>query len=103
VYEEGVINEVRQVLGLQLSRTARQVHGLSDIEQYLASECSLRDMMAAWQQRVRNYARRQLIWFRQTAGLHWLDVAEDERPWETASRVLDALRRVRHEAVPVAA
>jgi tRNA dimethylallyltransferase len=102
VYEEGVINEARQVLGWQLSRSARQIHGLSDIEQYLGGECSLRDMLTTWQQRVRNYARRQLVWFRQTPDLHWLDIPEDERPWETAARVLDALHRARHEAVPVA-
>ena len=101
VYEDGVINEARHLLAVQLSRTARQVHGLAEIEQYLASELPLKDTILSWQQRVRNYARRQLIWFRQTPGVRWVDIPEDERPWETASRVLDELRSSRAEQVPV--
>ncbi len=93
IYEEGVINEVRQLLKLPLSKTARQVHGLADIEQYLSGSVILKEMAAAWQQRVRNYAKRQLTWFRQTPGIQWVDIQDDERPWETAQHVLD---RVRH-------
>lgn len=93
VYEEGVINEVRQLLRLPLSRTTRQVHGLADIEQYLSGKASLKEMVTTWQQRVRNYARRQMIWFRQTPGIQWLDLQSDEPPWETAGRLLDLVRR----------
>ena len=97
VYEQGVINEVRQLLRLPLSRTARQVHGLSDIEQYLAGRMSLKDMITVWQQRVRNYARRQLIWFRQTSMIQWVTIPADEHPWETSERLLDLIRRTRVE------
>ncbi len=93
VYEEGVINEVRQLLRLPLSRTTRQVHGLADIEQYLSGKASLKEMVTTWEQRVRNYARRQMIWFRQTPGIQWLDLQSDEPPWETAGRLLDLVRR----------
>ncbi len=93
VYEEGVINEARHLLGLPLSRTARQMHGLPDIEQYLTGKASLRETITVWQQRVRNYAKRQLVWFRQTPGLQWLDIPAEEHPWETAGRLLDLLRR----------
>ena len=95
IYEEGVINEVRQLLRLPLSRTARQVHGLSDIEQYLRGQISLRDTITTWQQRVRNYARRQLAWFRATPAMQWVEVSAEEHPWETTGRVLDLIRRAR--------
>lgn len=101
VYEEGVINEVRQVLNLPLSRTARQVHGLSDIEHYLGGQASLKDAITAWQQRVRNYARRQLIWFRQTRAVAWMNIATEEPPWESAERILDLVRRARTESLPL--
>ncbi len=93
IYEEGVINEARHLLALPLSRTARQMHGLADIEAYLSGRLTLRDMIAAWQQRVRQYARRQLIWFRQTPGLRWVPIAEGEQPWETAARLYELLSR----------
>ena len=102
VYVEGVINEIRQLLRLPLSRTARQVHGLADIEQYLQGKASLKDTVELWQQRVRNYAKRQLIWFRQTPHLQWLDIPDEEHPWETAGRLLDFIRRERVSSVEVA-
>jgi len=101
VYEEGVINEVRRLLSLPISRTVRQVHGLADIEQYLTGKTSLKDTIEVWQQRVRNYARRQLIWFRQTLGIQWVDLAPDEHPWETAERAMDLIRRQRVPQVEV--
>ena len=99
VYEEGVINEARKLLGLVLSRSARQVHGLAEIEQYLAGETALTEMAGRWEQRVRNYVRRQLIWYRQTAGIHWLTIPPDERPWETNERILDLVRHAEPAAV----
>ena len=101
VYEEGVINDVRRLLRMPLSRPARQVHGLADIERYLTGEVSLKDMLAMWQQRVRNYARRQLTWFRQTPNIQWVDISADEHPWETAQRLLDVVQRSRLEPVSV--
>lgn len=95
VYEEGVINEVRQLCRLPLSRTARQVHGLLDIELYLSEKASLKDTISTWQQRVRNYAKRQATWFKQTSTIQWIDVSADERSWETNERILDLLRRLR--------
>lgn len=95
IYEHGVINEVRELLRLPLSRTARQVHGLADIEQYLTGKMSLKDTVAIWQQHVRQYARRQLIWFRQTPNLQWVELPHEEPPWESAARLADLLRKVR--------
>ena len=101
VYEQGVINEVRQLLRLPVSRTVRQMHGLADIEGYLAGKASLKDTILGWQQRVRNYAKRQLTWFRQIPRIQWAALAPDERPWETAQRLLDVVRRDRLQRVEV--
>ena len=95
IYEQGVINEVRELLRLPLSKTARQVHGLADIEQYLAGRLSLQDTIALWQQRVRNYAKRQLTWFRSVPNLSWVDIPDEEPPWETSARILDVVRAAR--------
>ena len=104
VYEHGVINEVRELLRVPLSRSARQVHGLADIEQYLAGKITLKETVTVWQQRVRHYARRQLIWFRQTPGIQWMTIPEEEHPWETTEHLLDVIRRNRpQQPVPVEA
>ena len=99
IYEGGVINEVRTLLRQSLSRTARQVHGLSDIERYLNGGVNLKDTVEIWQQRVRNYAKRQLTWFRSTPNIQWLTISADEHPWETAERVKDLIRRAHPQSV----
>ncbi len=93
VYEGGAINEARTLLQLPLSKTARQVHGLRLIERYLAGLTSLKETVVEWQQLVRNYARRQLAWFRQTPGLIWVQAQDDERPWQIAERLREVIRR----------
>jgi len=44
---------------------------------------------------VRNYAKRQMTWFKQTSNIQWIDVSADERSWETNERILDLLRHLR--------
>ncbi len=92
VYEQGVINEVRELLRLPLARSARQVHGLLDIETYLTGAANLKETIGVWQQRVRHYARRQLMWFRQTPNIQWVNIPEEEHPWETTARILNLIR-----------
>ncbi len=99
VYEEGVVNEVRCLLGRPLSASARQVHGLADLERYLAGEMSLRETIAVWQQRVRQYAKRQLTWFRRTPAIQWVMIPHEEPAWETVPRLQDCLRHMRAVAV----
>jgi len=101
IYEEAVINEVRALLRVPLSQSARHIHGLADLESYLAGERSLKETITVWQQRVRHYARRQLTWFRQTPGIQWLQLAAHEPPWESAERVRDVLRRSRQPLLAV--
>jgi tRNA dimethylallyltransferase len=101
LYEEGVINEVRQVLKRPLSRTARQIHGLADIEQYLHGVKSLKEITETWQQRVRHYAKRQMTWFRQTPGVQWVELKPDEHPWESAARILPLVRSNTSEPAPL--
>jgi len=101
IYEEGVISEVRQLVQMTLSRTARQVHGLGDILRYLSGSISLKDSIGVWQQRVRNYAKRQNIWFRQIPGIQWVNVGSEQPPWESAEHILNLLRQ--RKKTPVAA
>ena len=103
IYEDGVINEVRALLRLPISKTVRQVHGLADIERYLQGKVSLKQTIETWQQRVRNYAKRQLVWFRRTPKIQWVEISDGEHPWETAARILELVRRDRIEHAEVAA
>jgi tRNA dimethylallyltransferase len=89
MFHAGVVEEVRTAG--EIGPTAAQAIGLREIRGVLAgelSESACRDLIT---QRTRQYAKRQLTWFRREPGLHPLEVAPDEPPVETASRIRDVL------------
>lgn len=62
MFENGVINEVRNTG--EMSATASKMIGLSEIRQHLEGKMSILPCIAAIQQFSRQYAKRQLTWFR---------------------------------------
>jgi len=46
--------------------------GYPEIIAYLQGRCALEEAVARIQQQTRNYAKRQITWFRRESGLHWL-------------------------------
>lgn len=87
IREEGVLAEARDVLTLELSRTARQVHGLRFLAAYLNGTHSLDEIIPLWQRQVRQYARRQLVWFRAMPGIRWVG-------WAAGESVESVVRRI---------
>ncbi len=102
IFEQDVIAEARAVLSLSLSLTARQVHGLPDIEQHLQRKISLKEMIAVWQARVRQYAKRQMTWFRHIEGIRWVHSAAEETSETTAARALELAEKMQAEPVHTA-
>jgi tRNA dimethylallyltransferase len=64
--ERGAVEEVKAFLKKQLdpSLPAMKTIGLREIDAYLSGEISLDDAVAKAQQMTRNYAKRQMTWFR---------------------------------------
>lgn len=92
IRDEGVLEEARQVLGLALSHTARQVHGLRFLEAYARGTSSMAETVTKWQQQVRNYAKRQMTWFRADPRIRWISVASDETTDSVVQRLLGGLQ-----------
>ena len=63
MFEDGAIEEVRQ-LPEQIGRTAGQTIGLKQIQRHLAGEISRDECIREIQAATRQYAKRQLTWFR---------------------------------------
>lgn len=55
-------------------RTAAQAIGLKEMVPYLEGTASLNDCVAHLKQVTRNYAKRQLTWFRRNPEVHWLEI-----------------------------
>lgn len=72
--EQGLLAEVSALRGAKLSRTARQAIGYRQFDSYFNGEASLSDVVATIQKESRNYAKRQLTWFRREKSIHWFSI-----------------------------
>ncbi len=74
MFERGLLDEVRNLLARGVSREAKPFESLGYkqalqlVEEKLTSEQALEST----QVETRQYAKRQLTWFRKEQGVHWL-------------------------------
>ncbi len=70
--ELGLLEEARGLAGRELSITAAQAIGYKELRGYLAGRESLAEAVERLKQESRNYAKRQLTWFRREEAIRWL-------------------------------
>ncbi|MBO4928024.1 MAG: tRNA (adenosine(37)-N6)-dimethylallyltransferase MiaA [Clostridiales bacterium] len=72
--ESGILDEAEWLLSQQLpeSCTAMQAIGYKELFPYLKGENSLEECVSLLKQHTRNYAKRQLTWFRHMDDVHWI-------------------------------
>lgn len=86
----GLLDEVKSVLPYR-DHNALQTVGYQEIFDYLDAKTSLEQAIDLIKTHTRQYAKRQLTWFRKDKEFHWFDAAE-------ADHVLEYL--LRHCAAP---
>ncbi|MGB9688270.1 tRNA (adenosine(37)-N6)-dimethylallyltransferase MiaA [Thermogutta sp.] len=90
MFAEGLVEEVQQLLarGCQLSHTARQALGYREVLEYLEGKRSYRETVELVKTRTRQFAKRQLTWFRHLEECRFMPVSEPFRPENLAERIL---------------
>jgi tRNA dimethylallyltransferase len=85
----GWIDEVRRLLDdpRGWSRTARQAVGYPEVAAYVRGERSLADTIALVKTRTRQFAKRQLTWFRSLSECRWIEVQEPLQVEAVAQRI----------------
>jgi tRNA dimethylallyltransferase len=80
-FENGLVEEVKilREKGLSDEANALGSHGYRRVCEYLRGERTLASAIEKTQQDVRNYAKRQLSWFRREKDLIWLDGFGNEK------------------------
>ncbi|HEX8250012.1 MAG TPA: tRNA (adenosine(37)-N6)-dimethylallyltransferase MiaA [Pyrinomonadaceae bacterium] len=80
-FENGLIEEVRDLRekGLRDETNALGAHGYRRACEFLRGERTLESAIEQTKQDVRNYAKRQLTWFRREPDVVWLEGFGDER------------------------
>jgi tRNA dimethylallyltransferase len=77
MFEAGWVNEVE----LLLKEYSPRLHpfkaiGYREIVEYLNGDCTLDDCIEEIKKSTRNYAKRQLTWFRKEEYLQWYDISK---------------------------
>jgi tRNA dimethylallyltransferase len=93
MFRSGLIEETRQLLeqGLESNRTAMQAIGYRQVVEHLRGERGRLETIELVKVRTRQFAKRQLTWFRGQLDLEWIEVGREELPTATARRMADKL------------
>lgn len=73
--EHGLIDEVERVIVPVRDKCTTSLAGIGykEVLMYLDGDIALEEMSELIKKRSRNYAKRQLTWFRRNKDIHWLD------------------------------
>jgi tRNA dimethylallyltransferase len=93
MFAQGLVAETESLLqrGLADNPTAMQSIGYRQVVEHLRGERSLADTVELVKARTRQFAKRQLTWFRRHADAKWIDIATTDAPPALAGRILAAI------------
>jgi len=73
MFEQGLVEETRRLAERYPGAWALSSLGYKQARQFLSGELTREQAVAAVQQAHRNYAKRQMTWFRREPAVHWLE------------------------------
>ena len=80
MFENGLVDEVKSLikLGVSFDCQSMQAIGYKEFKGFFDGILSENDLKELIKKDTRNYAKRQLTWFRQYKDIKWLDAANDD-------------------------
>ena len=100
MFQSGLVNETEELMkrGLAENRTASQALGYRQVIEYLQGKRTLADTVELVKIRTRQFAKRQLTWFRRQLSPTWIQLESGQSP----NSVADILERHLIESLTVA-
>jgi tRNA dimethylallyltransferase len=92
MFDAGLVEEVRRLPAAPggLGPTAGEALAYREVVEHLAGRMTLAEAMQATVAHTRQFAKRQLTWFRRFAAVNWIDVPPEEPAERTAERIAAA-------------
>ncbi|MBX7152088.1 tRNA (adenosine(37)-N6)-dimethylallyltransferase MiaA [bacterium] len=93
--EEGVIEETQRLInkGYSQNLVSMESLGYREISAYLNGSISKDEMIRQFKQGSRNYAKRQLTWFRKDQRIRWFDVTDPNVLPKTAHEIVEDFKK----------
>ena len=94
MFARGLVDETRALLqhGLEQNQTAMQAIGYRQVVEHLRGERNLAETIELVKIRTRQFAKRQLTWFRRQLDPEWIELKPDES-------LEDMSRKIRESAI----
>lgn len=70
----GLVEEVRRLFSRIPGKTALQAIGYKEVAAHLRGEYPLTEAVRLIKKRSKNYAKRQITWFKREEGIRWVDI-----------------------------
>jgi tRNA dimethylallyltransferase len=90
MFARGLVDETRELLkqGLEQNKTAMQAIGYRQVVEHQRSKRSLAETIELVKIKTRQFAKRQLTWFRAQKTLEWIELKPDESPETMVAKLL---------------
>jgi tRNA dimethylallyltransferase len=90
MFQRGLVAETEQLLkrGLAQNKTAMQALGYRQVIEHLRGERSLADTIALVKLRTRQFAKRQMTWFRGQMELVWIEIGPNDASTAICDRLM---------------
>jgi tRNA dimethylallyltransferase len=89
MFSRGLVEETRHLLkhGLAENKTALQAIGYRQVVEHLRGERGLAETIELVKSRTRQFAKRQLTWFRRHGNCRWVELPAGEMVGETLLKI----------------
>jgi len=93
MFRRGLVEETRELLkhGLAENETAMQAIGYRQVVEHLHGERSLAETIEQVKIRTRQFAKRQLTWFRRQLAPEWIELKPDESPEDVVRKISESI------------
>jgi tRNA dimethylallyltransferase len=94
MFEHGLVAETEDLLkrGLAENRTAMQALGYRQVVEHLAGMRSLPETIELVKIRTRQFAKRQMTWFKKYGPSNWISLSLHDTPEISAAEIIACLR-----------
>jgi tRNA dimethylallyltransferase len=95
MFQRGLVEEVKNLMnhGLAENKNAMQAIGYRQVVEHLRGERSLRETIELVKIRTRQFAKRQMTWFRCQAQVNWISLSSKETTEELAAKIFQSSLR----------
>jgi tRNA dimethylallyltransferase len=95
MFRTGLVAETERLLaqGLASNKVAMQALGYRQVVGHLREGIPLEQTIESVKVRTRQFAKRQMTWFRRQMPLEWITIVPDEPALKTAARMGELLAR----------